>query len=70
MPHSPPAVAPVGPASLGLAAEASPAIADDWWTAFGDPQLDRLVADATKGNPNLDAALARVAQGAGDAGGA
>ena len=39
-----------------------PAIADDWWSAFGDPQLDRLVADATKGNPNLDAALARVAQ--------
>lgn len=62
VPHSPPAVAPVAPASLGLAADASPAIADNWWTAFGDPQLDRLVADATKGNPNLDAALARVAQ--------
>lgn len=62
VPHSPPAVAPVAPATLGLAAEAAPALSDHWWTAFADPQLDRLVADATAGNPRLDAALARIAQ--------
>jgi len=62
IPASPPAVAPVAPTTLGLAATATPAIADDWWTGFGDPQLDRLVADATAGNPTLDAALARIAQ--------
>jgi NodT family efflux transporter outer membrane factor (OMF) lipoprotein len=62
VPHSPPAVAPVAPATLGLAGPAAPAIADRWWASFGDAQLDRLVADATAGNPTLDAALARVAQ--------
>ncbi|WP_422922116.1 efflux transporter outer membrane subunit [Sphingomonas liriopis] len=62
IPASPPAVTPVAPTALGLAPEAAPAISDNWWTAFGDPQLDRLVADATAGNPTLDAALARVAQ--------
>ncbi|AIT07117.1 RND transporter [Sphingomonas taxi] len=62
IPASPPAVAPVAPPTLGLTGAATPAIADDWWTGFGDPQLDRLVADATAGNPTLDAALARIAQ--------
>ena len=62
VPHSPPAVAPLAPAMLGLTGPAAPAIADHWWTSFGDAQLDRLVADATAGNPTLAAALARVAQ--------
>ncbi|USU13601.1 efflux transporter outer membrane subunit [Sphingomonadaceae bacterium OTU29THOMA1] len=62
VPHSPPAVAPVAPASLGLTGPVAPAIADRWWTGFGDAQLDRLVTDATAGNPTLDAAVARVAQ--------
>ncbi|MGQ7447594.1 hypothetical protein ACTGUT_12200, partial [Streptococcus suis] len=62
VPHSPPAVAPLAPAALGLDAATTPVIADDWWKGFGDPQLDRLVADATAGNPTLDAALARVRQ--------
>lgn len=62
VPHSPPAVAPVAPATLGLTGPATPAIADRWWTGFGDAQLDRLVTDATAGNPTLAAALARVAQ--------
>ncbi|MFO5085940.1 hypothetical protein RCK77_24980, partial [Salmonella enterica subsp. enterica serovar 1,4,[5],12:i:-] len=57
-----PAVAPLAPAALGLDAATTPVIADDWWKGFGDPQLDRLVADATAGNPTLDAALARVRQ--------
>ena len=53
----------VSAAALGLAtAPAGVPIAADWWRGFGDPQLDRLIADAVAGNPTLDAALARVAQ--------
>ncbi|MFS0772699.1 efflux transporter outer membrane subunit [Sphingomonas sp. 1P08PE] len=55
------AVSPVMPVALGLAATA-PAVPADWWRGFGDPQLDRLIADAVAGNPTLDGALARVTQ--------
>ena len=34
----------------------------DWWTAFGDPQLDALITEALVGTPSLDAADARVRQ--------
>ncbi len=37
-------------------------IATEWWRDFGDPELDRLVADALKENQGLKAALARVEQ--------
>jgi NodT family efflux transporter outer membrane factor (OMF) lipoprotein len=33
---------------------------DQWWTAYGDPQLDQLVSEALAGSPNLAAAQARV----------
>jgi NodT family efflux transporter outer membrane factor (OMF) lipoprotein len=33
---------------------------DAWWTGFGDPQLDQLVAEALAGSPDLRAAAARV----------
>ncbi len=33
---------------------------DAWWQAFGDPQLDRLMAAALAGNPGLKVAHARV----------
>ncbi len=47
--------------SLGLPAPAeSLSPAPDWWVALGDPQLNRLVADALAGNPNLRVAAARV----------
>jgi NodT family efflux transporter outer membrane factor (OMF) lipoprotein len=46
--------------ALGLAGPAAPAIADSWWTAFGDPQLDKLVDEALKDSPTLAAAMARV----------
>lgn len=36
----------------------------DWWTAFGDPQLDALIAEALQGTPSLAAASARVRQAA------
>ena len=34
---------------------------DAWWTAYGDAQLDRLMAEALAGSPTLAAAQARVA---------
>jgi len=62
IPASKTVVEPVSVAALGLASDAGPVIASDWWRSFGDPQLDRLVRDAVAGSPSLDAALARVAQ--------
>lgn len=35
---------------------------EEWWKAFGDPQLDRLMAAALFGNPTLKVAQARVRQ--------
>lgn len=35
-----------------------------WWTVFGDPVLDRLIAEARQQNLGLRAALARVAESA------
>lgn len=62
IPASRPLVAPIVPAALGLSSAPAPRVGAAWWRAFGDPQLDRLIADATEGNPTLDAALARVRQ--------
>lgn len=61
IPASPPAVGTRTASDLALAGP-SVALAPDWWRAIGDPQLDRIVADALTGNPSLDAALARVRQ--------
>jgi NodT family efflux transporter outer membrane factor (OMF) lipoprotein len=51
---------PVGAASLGLADAPVPALAERWWQAFGDARLDALVAQATRDNPSLGEALARL----------
>ena len=59
VPHDAPQVAQVQPATLGLSPVSAP-IAQDWWTTFNDPQLDRLVAMGLADNPSLDRALARV----------
>jgi len=40
----------------------------DWWKAFGDPQLDALIAEALAGTPSLEAADARVRQAIAQAG--
>ncbi|HET7085696.1 MAG TPA: efflux transporter outer membrane subunit [Rhizomicrobium sp.] len=45
---------------LGLDGPAAPAIPADWWKAFQDPQLDRLVAEMLANNPTLQSALARI----------
>ncbi len=57
---TPPLVTEVAPATLGLAAERMPQIAEDWWTAFNDPQADRLIARMLQDNPTLQGALARI----------
>ena len=50
----------IADSSLGLGAAPAPAVAQDWWKAFGDPQLDRLADMALTGNPTLEDALARL----------
>ncbi|GAA4333028.1 efflux transporter outer membrane subunit [Variovorax defluvii] len=51
-------------ASLGLTSEAAamavPSVDSQWWLGFGDAQLDGLVAQALRGNPNLQVARARL----------
>ena len=54
--------APVRPATLGLTGASTPAIDPAWWRGFGDPQLNRLTADALADSPTFDAALARVSR--------
>lgn len=41
---------------------AAPQLSTQWWKAFGDPQLDKLVDQALQGNPNLRIAQARLAR--------
>ena len=40
---------------------------EDWWKAYGDPQLDVLVAEALAGSPDVAAAQARLRQARGQA---
>lgn len=61
VPASHTSVTTTTPTALALAGP-SVQLAPDWWRAIGDPQLDRLVADALAGNPSLDTAAARVRQ--------
>ena len=55
------------PDSLGLpaastAVELPSPVASDWWSAWGDPQLDRLVKQALQNNPSLKIAQTRLAR--------
>lgn len=55
--------APLQPAALGALEDATtPWPARDWWTAWGDPELDRLVALALEKEPTLLGAQARLQQ--------
>ncbi len=51
-----------------LAASARDWPADEWWQAYGDPQLDALVAEALQGAPSLRVAEARLRQAEAGAG--
>ena len=53
-----------GAARIAPEAETPPA---DWWTAFGSPELDRVVARALDRNLTLRGAAARLARAAADA---
>ena len=55
---------PPPPPTLDLpAATAGDLKLDRWWTAFGDPTLDKLVDEALANNLDLAAAIARVEYG-------
>lgn len=55
---------PTAPPKLDLPAATAPDLQlDRWWTAFGDPRLDRLVDEALANNLDLAAALARIEYG-------
>lgn len=61
-----PHVRPIGTlaAAQSLTAPAADWPRDDWWRAYGDPQLDALETEALAGSPDLAAAAARVRQAA------
>ena len=60
-PDTGPRQQPLAESQLGLAAQGfAPLPAQDWWSAFGDAQLDRLMKQALAGNPSLAQALTRV----------
>lgn len=59
-PSTVPSQVTLKPQALGLSTAPAPVVADSWWTQFGDPQLDDLVAQALKGSPTLQAAMARL----------
>lgn len=49
--------------SRSLAAQAAaPWPKDEWWQAYGDPQLNSLIGEALRDSPNLAVALARLRQ--------
>jgi len=54
--------------SLGLAGPATPAIAADWWRAWGDERLNTLVALALQDQPSLKLAQARIRRAQAQAG--
>ena len=51
---------PLDAQSLGLAGDVVHPVRDDWWKAYRDPQLDRLVTRALERNPGLAQAMARL----------
>jgi NodT family efflux transporter outer membrane factor (OMF) lipoprotein len=66
VPQLPPAQAFKAPeayaAETSLTAPVADWPTDQWWSAYGDPQLDALIAEALAGAPDLAAAKARVAK--------
>lgn len=61
--HAPPALESA--ASLAAANPAAQWPREAWWTAYGDPQLDALVAEALADSPDVAAAQARIRQARG-----
>jgi len=59
-PATTPSQSEIAPAGLGLDGAAAARLQPDWWKAFNDPQLDRLVEQLLANNPTLQGALARI----------
>ena len=59
-PPTTPQVAEVKSENLGLTGAPAVHVPSQWWKAFADPQVDRLAEQVMKGNPTLQAALARM----------
>ena len=57
-----PSIAATEPAALGLSDATTALVAQDWWTALGDPALERQMAQALRGHPSLELARARLAR--------
>jgi NodT family efflux transporter outer membrane factor (OMF) lipoprotein len=55
-----PAAAPLAADTLGLTGASTEIAQERWWTVFGDPQLDSIIDDALRDNPDLARALARL----------
>ncbi len=56
-----PHAVPIVPAQFGLGGNGNaPAIAPEWWAAFGDPALSGLIERALADSPSLKASAARV----------
>jgi NodT family efflux transporter outer membrane factor (OMF) lipoprotein len=58
-PPTTPSLTEISSHALGLSPETAPQ-QPDWWQAFNDPQLDRLVHQLLANNPSLQSALARI----------
>lgn len=59
-PATTPSQTALEPQTLGLGDTVAPQAQADWWKAFGDPQLNRLVDQVLANNPTLQSALARI----------
>ncbi len=55
-----PPASPLDGKDLGLSVDSYRVTTPDWWSAYADPQLDRLMQQALAANPTLTEALARV----------
>ncbi len=60
VPTEAPSDRPLTSEQLGLGADASGPVSNDWWQAYRDPQLDRIMRDVLASNPSLAEVLARV----------
>lgn len=58
--QAPPDAAVSAPAQWRTQLEGTAPVERDWWNAFGDPQLSRLVEQAQRNNPDVRIAAARV----------
>ncbi len=59
-PPTDPQLSEIAPATLGLGTANAPQFADDWWTSFKDPQVNRLAGLLVQDNPTLAGAIARI----------